>query len=211
MLLRYLNFCRDSGHLRKRLDKKASINFKICDVKGWQTNNYNTHTVQYPKKWSSNKIWSVNRILHEKYIYIYFFQKSGRKWDTKASSKSLCFLNRLYTIKQLVSSLVLLYFDRPPIRYTIKQTEEYKTNFFGRREPDFKVSKFYDLFRDLGKFKLQNLSKSSTVVSVIFWNVHKIKTKLQHYFPPSIKNRIESKSCRGMIQNKCKRRNIQFF
>ena len=80
----------------------------------------------------------------------------------------------------MVSSLVLLYFDRPPIRYTIKQTEEYKTNFFGRREPDFKVSKFYDLFRDLGKFKLQNLSKSSTVVWVIFWNVHKIKTKLQH-------------------------------
>ena len=45
---RYLNFCPNVfGHVGKRLDKKASVNFKIYEVTIWETNNYNTHTAQY--------------------------------------------------------------------------------------------------------------------------------------------------------------------
>ena len=40
---RYLNFCPNAfGHVGKRLDKKASVNFKIYEVTIWETNNYNT-------------------------------------------------------------------------------------------------------------------------------------------------------------------------
>ena len=47
---RYLSFCSDfSGHVGKRLDKKAKINFKIDDVANWETNYYNTHSAQYLK------------------------------------------------------------------------------------------------------------------------------------------------------------------
>ena len=49
--LRYSNFCPDFfGHLGKRLDKKAKINFKIYNAADWTTNNYNTHIAQYLKK-----------------------------------------------------------------------------------------------------------------------------------------------------------------
>ena len=30
------------GYAEKRLDKKAMVDFKICDVTDWTTNNYNT-------------------------------------------------------------------------------------------------------------------------------------------------------------------------
>ena len=33
-------FCPDfCGHVRKHLGKKAKVNFKICDVTGFETNN----------------------------------------------------------------------------------------------------------------------------------------------------------------------------
>ena len=32
---------------RKRLVKKAKVNFKIHDVTNWETNIYNTHIAQY--------------------------------------------------------------------------------------------------------------------------------------------------------------------
>ena len=50
--------------MEKRLDKKAKVNFKLYDVKDWETNNYNKHVAQYPKKkrQPENEIWSVNRI-----------------------------------------------------------------------------------------------------------------------------------------------------
>ena len=38
------------GHVEKRLDKKAKINFKIYDVTDWTTNYYNTHITQYLKR-----------------------------------------------------------------------------------------------------------------------------------------------------------------
>ena len=38
------------GHAGKRLDKKATVNFKIYDIINWETNNYNTHTAQYSRK-----------------------------------------------------------------------------------------------------------------------------------------------------------------
>ena len=35
---------------RKRLGKKAKVNFKMYDVINWKTNNNNTHIAQYLKK-----------------------------------------------------------------------------------------------------------------------------------------------------------------
>ena len=34
----------------KRLNKKIKVNFKIYDVINWETNKYNTDTVQYVNK-----------------------------------------------------------------------------------------------------------------------------------------------------------------
>ena len=46
--LRYLNICLDFfDHVGKRPDKKAKVNFKIYDVRNWETNHYNTHVAQY--------------------------------------------------------------------------------------------------------------------------------------------------------------------
>ena len=42
-ILKTFNFCPDFfGHVGKRRDKKAKINFKIYNVTDWETNNYNT-------------------------------------------------------------------------------------------------------------------------------------------------------------------------
>ena len=40
------------------------VNFKIYDITGWITNNYNKHITQYLKKkrQSGNDIWSVIKI-----------------------------------------------------------------------------------------------------------------------------------------------------
>ena len=38
------------SHVGQQLNKKAKANFKNYDVTDWQTNNYNTHIVQCPKK-----------------------------------------------------------------------------------------------------------------------------------------------------------------
>ena len=37
------------GYVRKDLDKKDEVNFKIYDVTDWTTNDYNKHIVQYLK------------------------------------------------------------------------------------------------------------------------------------------------------------------
>ena len=38
------------GYVEKRFDKKAKVNFKICDVSDWTPNKYNTNIAQYVKK-----------------------------------------------------------------------------------------------------------------------------------------------------------------
>ena len=46
--VKYLNFCPNFfGHVGKRFEKKAKVNFKIYDVTDCTTNNYNPHTVYY--------------------------------------------------------------------------------------------------------------------------------------------------------------------
>ena len=51
LFLRYLSFCPNfCGHVGKRCDKKAKVNFKIYDVINWKTTNYNTHIAQYLKE-----------------------------------------------------------------------------------------------------------------------------------------------------------------
>ena len=44
LVLKYLNFYPCFfGHVEKRLDKKAAVNFKIYGVTNWETNNYEIH------------------------------------------------------------------------------------------------------------------------------------------------------------------------
>ena len=46
-----LNFSLFSfSNVKKRLDKKAKVNFKIHDFMYWETNNLSTHIAQYLKK-----------------------------------------------------------------------------------------------------------------------------------------------------------------
>ena len=73
--------------LRKRLDQKDKVNFRIQDVATWLTNNYNTHIAQYLTKQTrlDNETWSINRIYQEKH----FFQKSCRKQGKDTSSRPL--------------------------------------------------------------------------------------------------------------------------
>ena len=55
---RYFNLCPSFfGHVGKRLDEKAKVNFKIYDAIDWEINIYNTHIAQ-----SDNEIWSVSRV-----------------------------------------------------------------------------------------------------------------------------------------------------
>ena len=38
------------GYMEERLDKKAKVNSKICDITDWTRNNFNRHVTQYLKK-----------------------------------------------------------------------------------------------------------------------------------------------------------------
>ena len=50
-VLQIFKFCPDVfGHVEKRLDKNAKINFKIYDVTTWLKNNDNKHNAQNLKK-----------------------------------------------------------------------------------------------------------------------------------------------------------------
>ena len=47
-----IHFCPDFfGHLEKRLDKKAKVDFKIHDAISWERNNYNTH-IKLIRQWN---------------------------------------------------------------------------------------------------------------------------------------------------------------
>ena len=65
------------GHAGKRFDEKTKVNSKIYDVTYWQTNNNNTHIVQYLKKVreSDTEIWSALEFKARNY----FPKKSCRK------------------------------------------------------------------------------------------------------------------------------------
>ena len=47
-ILNYLSWL--FGYVKKQLDKKARVNFKICNITDFATSNYYTHIVQYLKK-----------------------------------------------------------------------------------------------------------------------------------------------------------------
>ena len=50
-LQRFSNFWLDIfSHVRKQLDKKAKVNFKIHDVTIWKANSNNAHIVEHHKK-----------------------------------------------------------------------------------------------------------------------------------------------------------------
>ena len=48
--MKIFNYFSDNfGHAGKQLDQKASVNFKIYDIRNWKANNYNTHIAQKVK------------------------------------------------------------------------------------------------------------------------------------------------------------------
>ena len=60
---RYLNFCYDFlVMLKKTLDKKDKVSFKIHDVRNWLTSNCNTHIAQYLTK-KDNQTMKVGQLI----------------------------------------------------------------------------------------------------------------------------------------------------
>ena len=50
-ILKIFKSCADFfGHVGRRLDKRAKVNFKIYDITDLVTNNSNTHFTKYLKK-----------------------------------------------------------------------------------------------------------------------------------------------------------------
>ena len=51
LFLKYLNFCADVfGYVRKGLNERPKVNLKIYYVINWETNIFNIHIAQYPKR-----------------------------------------------------------------------------------------------------------------------------------------------------------------
>ena len=96
------------GHLGKRLDKKAKVNFKLYNVTDWETNNYSTYITQCEaiRQWIFGQLIEYSR----RNIFVY---KSCRKWSREASSRPHFVLwKAFYKVK--VSNLDLKYSGRPP-------------------------------------------------------------------------------------------------
>ena len=80
MLLKYLQICPDIfGYVGKWFDKKAMVNFKIYDVIGLTTNNYNPHIVQYSGT-KVNKTMKFGQLIGYNMRNI-FLKKSSIKFD----------------------------------------------------------------------------------------------------------------------------------
>ena len=83
---KYLHFCPDFfGHVGKRLEKKAKVNFKIYDVANCTTNNYSPHIVQYLRK--HRKPEMKFRQLIEYNMRNIFIEKSSIKCCQQASPR----------------------------------------------------------------------------------------------------------------------------
>ena len=82
-------FSRLFGYTKTWLDEKAKVNFKIYDVTGWTTNNYNTLIAKYLRKerQSSNEIWLK--------LSKYFFSETMRKMRQYTRSRPLSLENFL--------------------------------------------------------------------------------------------------------------------
>ena len=82
-------FSRLFGYTKTWLDEKAKVNFKMYDVTGWTTNNYNTLIAKYLRKerQSSNEIWLK--------LSKYFFSETMRKMRQYTSSRPLSLENFL--------------------------------------------------------------------------------------------------------------------
>ena len=91
------------GHVKKRLDKNDKVNFKIYDVKTWETNNCNTHIAQYLKhlRQSDTEIWSVNRMWHEKH----FSWNIIRKMWWRNYSQTLYWKNKIEYISAILAKI----------------------------------------------------------------------------------------------------------
>ena len=102
LFLRYLNFCPDFFvHLRKRLGKKAGVNFKILDETNWKANDYNIHTAQYLNLVKSGQLmeYSMRNIFIKSHAekeaerlvtgLFLFFKKT--LYEVKASGQHLSF------------------------------------------------------------------------------------------------------------------------
>ena len=92
---RYLSFCLDFYVMQKKwLAQKDKVNLEIYDVTVWLTNKCNTHIAQYftNQRQQDDEIWSVNRILQDKYLSSKIIQKM-RRGDPFQTC--FCFLKKL--------------------------------------------------------------------------------------------------------------------
>ena len=83
---------------------KEKVNFKICDLINWETNNYITHISQHLKwlRQSGNRIWSVDR-KHE-----FFFKDLAKNETGPPVSDLFLFLKKPFS-KLQINSLHLLF------------------------------------------------------------------------------------------------------
>ena len=82
-VLAAINMFQDHSSIEKRLDKKVMVNFKICSVTDWTTNNYNTNTTNI--SWSkANQAVEFGQLIkyQEKYLSSKIMQKMrlGDQW-----------------------------------------------------------------------------------------------------------------------------------
>ena len=72
------------GHVGKQLDKKAKVVFKICDVKNWEVNNYNTHIANISRS-KGNQTRKFDQLIN--YNRNIFLDKSCTKCGGETSPK----------------------------------------------------------------------------------------------------------------------------
>ena len=102
-------------YVEKSLDKKTKVKFKIYDAIDWTTNDYNTHCpiAQEIKAVKFGQLIEYN-------IRNIFFQYDGEN-EAGRLQTFLCFFKKNYIrYKQVVTTLVLIYFGRPRLGCTIK-------------------------------------------------------------------------------------------
>ena len=83
--LKVLNFLSwIFGRVAKRLDQKDQVNFKICDVASWLTNNCNKHL--FPNISRGNQTMTFDQLMDYDMRNI-FLEKSYTKCGGKTSSR----------------------------------------------------------------------------------------------------------------------------
>ena len=80
------------GYAEKRFDEKAKVNFKICDVKDWTTDNYNIDILSNISTSKGNQTIKFGQLIEYKMRNI-FLEKSYTECGGKTSPRTLKYKN----------------------------------------------------------------------------------------------------------------------